>query len=311
MIIAAIDIGSFNCRLTIAKKVNNKITILHNFSNGTNLIKNLSFNNEFTEANIKKTITCLKKFSLKLLEYNVEKYRCIATEACRQVINPNFFINKVKQISGIDVEIISSYEEAKLSLKSCKIYTEKIGNKGFIFDIGGGSTELTYFDIHKQTFETRSISFGVINLSEKREIFGKKIVENELRGHFGSFKKDLSENLESELYSIGSCSTITSLCAIHQKLKFFDYKKIESYEMTSFELLSSIDFIKSLSTSELKKLPCVKSRYNLLINGVEILKFILEMIPIKKVIVTQKGLRDGIMDDLVLQYEKNKIKKKT
>ena len=65
IVYAAIDIGSYNCRLTIVEKKNNKLKTLHRYSNGTNLIKNLSFNNEFTTENIKKTLECLKRFSLK------------------------------------------------------------------------------------------------------------------------------------------------------------------------------------------------------------------------------------------------------
>ena len=112
LIFAAIDIGSYNCRLTIVKKFKDNFKIIHNFSYGTNLISNLSFNNEFTEKNIEKTLKCLKKFSEKLLKFKVDDYRCIATEACRQVINPDFFIEKVKKETGISVEVISSYEEA-------------------------------------------------------------------------------------------------------------------------------------------------------------------------------------------------------
>ena len=64
----------------------------------------------------------------------------------RQVINAEFFVNRVKEITGISVEIISSFEEAKLSLKSCTNYVNEANGEGIIFDIGGGSTELTYFN---------------------------------------------------------------------------------------------------------------------------------------------------------------------
>ena len=96
-IFAAIDIGSHNCRLTIVEKINNSFKLLHNYSHGTNLIKNLSYNNEFTDINIKNTVNCLKKFSIQIEKFKVDNYRCIATEACRQVVNPDYFLNKVKK----------------------------------------------------------------------------------------------------------------------------------------------------------------------------------------------------------------------
>ena len=63
---AAIDIGSYNCRLTIFKRKNGFFKIIHNYSHSTNLIKNLSYNNEFTDENISKTLGCLTNFSKKL-----------------------------------------------------------------------------------------------------------------------------------------------------------------------------------------------------------------------------------------------------
>ena len=149
-VFAAIDIGSYNCRLTIVKKNSNGYKILHNFSNGTNLIKNLSFNNEFNDQNTKKTIRCLLNFSKKLFDYKVDDYRCIATEACRQVINPNFLVDTVRKKTGLKIEIISAYEEAKLSFKSCTEHIKKIDKIGILFDIGGGSTEFTFFNEKKK-----------------------------------------------------------------------------------------------------------------------------------------------------------------
>ncbi len=299
IVFAAIDIGSYNCRLTIVKKLKDSFKIIHNFSYGTNLIKNLSFNNEFTDQNTLKTINCLKNFSTKLLKYNVDKYRCIATEACRQVINPDFFIKKVKNETGINVEVISSHEEARLSLTSCKKYLKKIKERGIIFDIGGGSTELTFFDESQNIFNSKSISYGVINLSEKEELFGQELVKKQLYDHFRNFKNELLKVLDHKFTSIGSCSTVTTLCAIHQKLKYFDLTQIEGYEMHKFELLKKINFLEKLNTNDLKRLPCVGNRYSLLLNGIKILRSILDIFPIDNVIVTQTGLREGILNDLL------------
>jgi len=116
---AAIDIGSFNCRLLVIEKAFDKYTVLEAFSRETNLIKNISFNNEFDFKKINSTLKCLEIISKKISNYRISDYRCIATEACRQVINPDFFIDLVKKRTGLIVEIISTYEEARLSLKSC------------------------------------------------------------------------------------------------------------------------------------------------------------------------------------------------
>ena len=219
-IFAAIDIGSYNCRLTIVEKIKQELKIIHNFSYPTNLIKNLSFNNEFNFKNTLTTLDCLEKMANKLKQFKVQRYRCIATEACRQVINPEFFVKLVKAKTNLDVEIISTFEEAKLSFKSCSTYVKHIKDKGIIFDIGGGSTELTIFCNNLKSFKTRSISYGVINLFEKKELYGMRQVESGLRNHFISIKNDFLDKSDLKLKSIGSCSTATTLCAIYKSLKY-------------------------------------------------------------------------------------------
>lgn len=298
-ILAAIDIGSYNCRLVIVKNFREIKTM----SIATNLIKNLSFSNEFNKENISKTIDCLILFSKKMLEYKVEKYRCIATEACRQVINSDYFINEVKRESALSVEIISSDEEARLCFKSCRKYLDKI-EKGVLFDIGGGSTEFSIFDVNKGDFSTKSISFGVINFSEKQSLYGKEKILFEINKHFKLFKSKFIKEIDVS-YSLGCCSTISTLCALYKNLSFFDKKKIEG-SILKVEIIKELILrIRNYSIDEMLNHPCIKERYPLLLNGIEILEQILVTIPIKNIVVSQAGLTNGIIEDLNLLYEKN------
>ena len=295
-ITAAIDIGSYNCRLVI---VNNrpKIKVLKTISVATNLIKNLSYNNEFTHENIKKTVKCLTMFSRKMLEYNVTNYRCVATEACRQVINSDFFKEEVKKKTGLLVEIISVNEEAKLCFQSCKKYVGKMNNEGILFDIGGGSTEISFFDLKYKKFETSSIPLGVINLSEKINLHGKSKIISQMNRHFQSLKSNLSNQTDSS-FSLGSCSTVSTLSAINQNLIIFDKKKIDGSLLDVEEIMKIIRNLKNLEVSEMLKHPCIRKRYPLLLNGIDILEKILENFPIKQILVSQGGLTDGMIENL-------------
>ena len=295
--VAAIDIGSHNCRLLVVEKSDNRKKIIFNHSKPTNLIKNLSFNNEFNSKNISKTLSCLIFFKRKLSELKVSNYRCVATEACRSVINPDFFLNKVKETSGIDVDIISSEEEARLCLKSSLVYLKKIKKYGFLFDIGGGSTEITFFRPNSSYLQTTSISYGVINLEEKIQIYGEDIVTKKITDHFSHFYTK-NKNLSDEFVSIGSCSTMTTLCSVFHNLPFYNPTKIEGFEMSYEEVMNTINYINKLSTSDLKKHPCIKDKYKLLKSGIKILLFIIKSFPLKKIITTHKGLRDAIVDEL-------------
>ena len=295
-ITAAIDIGSYNCRMII---VNNapKIKVLKTISVPTNLIKNLSYSNEFTHENIKKTVNCLTMFSRKMLEYNVIDYRCVATEACRQVINSDFFTEEVKNKTGLSVEIISVNEEARLCFQSCKKYFQETNNEGILFDIGGGSTEISFFNVTSEKFETGSIPLGVINLSEKINIHGKSKIISQMNRHFKSLNSDLSNEIDPS-FSLGSCSTMSTLSAIYQNLTFFDKKKIEGSLLDVGEIMKIINNLKNLKISEMLKHPCIRKRYPLLLNGIDILEKILENFPIKQILVSQSGLTGGMIENL-------------
>lgn len=279
--------------------VNNadKIKVLKTISVATNLIKNLSYSNEFTHENIRKTVKCLTMFSKKMLEYNVTNYRCVATEACRQVINSDFFTEEVKNKTGLSVEIISVNEEARLCFQSCKKYFQKINNEGILFDIGGGSTEISFFNITSEKFETSSIPLGVINLSEKINIHGKSKIISQMNRHFKSFNSDLSNEIDPS-FSLGSCSTMSTLSAIYQNLTFFDKKKIEGSLLDVCEIMKIINNLKNLKISEMLEHPCIRKRYPLLLNGIDILEKILENFPIKQILVSQRGLTGGMIENL-------------
>ena len=293
---AAIDIGSFNCRLIVVQRLKNKLKILYNYSRETNLIKHIAFNNEFSPKKISQTLKCLQIISKKLKNLKINNYRCIATEACRQVINPDFFLNEVKIKTGLNVEIISSYEEGRLSYEGCKSYCNNTKERGLIFDIGGGSTELTFFNQPNINFFTKSSSYGVINLSEKNEIFGESYVKNQIQKYVNDIKKKLQLN-KIKLLAIGSCSTMTSLCAIFLKLKFFDPKRIEGQVLSINDLNQTCEAVLNLTLDEKLKHPCIGRRHVLLDNGIYILKCLIEEIPIKEIVVTNKGLRQGMIND--------------
>ena len=295
-IFAAIDIGSYNCRLTIVEKTVNGIRIVQNFSRETNLIKEISYSNEFEYENIRKTLNCLYEISKKIADFKVQEYRCIATEACRQVINPDFFLLQVKKKTGLLAEIISSSEESRLSFDGCSKYHDKIKKFGLIIDIGGGSTELTYFDKKNDKLISKSISFGVVNLSEKINLFGIEYINKKFNNFFLDIKKQISQNFTDYLV-IGSCSTITSIFAVNKGLKRYLPRLIEGEILNLDSVLETCSLIKTMTINDKKTHPCIGKNYFLLDNGILILKKILEYIPAYKILATHYGLRQGLINE--------------
>ena len=91
---------------------------------------------------------------------------------------------------------------------------------------------------------------------------------------------------------------MTTLCCVFKNLPFYNPVKIEGSEMSREQVVNTINYVNKLSVSDLKSHPCIKEKYKLLKSGIEILLFIMKIFPIEKIIITHKGLRDAIVDEL-------------
>ena len=114
---------------------------------------------------------------------------------------------------------------------------------------------------------------------------------------FQSLKSNTSNQIDPS-FSLGSCSTVSTLSAIQQNLKTFDRNKIEGSLLDVDEIMKIIKNLKNLDICEMLKHPCIRNRYPLLLNGIEILEKILENFQIKKILVSQGGLTDGMIENL-------------
>ena len=90
---------------------------------------------------------------------------------------------------------------------------------------------------------------------------------------------------------------MTSLCAIFLRLKFYDPRRIEGQILSINDINQTCELVLNLTTKEKLKHPCIGKRHELLDNGIYILKSLIEEIPIKEIIVTNKGLRHGMIND--------------
>ncbi|WP_421780968.1 Ppx/GppA phosphatase family protein [Kiloniella litopenaei] len=197
---AAIDLGTNNCRLLIARSSRKNFRVLDTFSRIVRLGEGLSQTGKLSEEAMRRTLTALKICNSKLKRRGVTKLRCVATEACRRAANGDDFIKRVKRETGLDLEIIDNSEEASLAIMGCAPLLNPDLPEALIFDIGGGSTEVSWIrqadkesvpcnanadDTKPQTSETSkqippsailphpvmedwySVSKGVVTLAEK------------------------------------------------------------------------------------------------------------------------------------------------
>src|SRR5690242_1985476 len=166
---AALDHGTNNCRLLIARPSANGFTVIDAFSRIVRLGEGLATTGRISDAAIERTLAALKVCASKLRRRNVTLSRAVATEACRRASNGAEFIARAQAETGIVLDIITAEEEARLAVLGCHVLLEPGDDPALVFDIGGGSTELVLIDTATpvpRVLDWHSAPWGVVSLTE-------------------------------------------------------------------------------------------------------------------------------------------------
>src|SRR5690606_19689380 len=166
---AAIDLGTNNCRLLIARPAGENFVVIDAFSRVVRLGEGLAQRGRLSDAAMDRAVGALRICSDKLRRRNVHLARSVATEACRRAANGAEFIERVRNETGIRLDVISAQEEARLAVLGCHILLEDGIGPAVIFDIGGGSTELVLIEPGApvpRILDWQSVPWGVVSLTE-------------------------------------------------------------------------------------------------------------------------------------------------
>ena len=148
-IYAALDLGTNNCRLLIAKPETTGFRVLDSFSRTVRLGEGLSQTGELSEAAMVRAIDAIRICAFKMRKRGVTSARAIATQACRVAHNGPSFIRRVAQETGLHFDIIPPVEEARLAARGVTPLLDRADKGALVFDIGGGSTELIWLDLRE------------------------------------------------------------------------------------------------------------------------------------------------------------------
>lgn len=276
--VGVLDVGSNSVRFLI--RDNGKTLYKNNII--TQLAKD--FDGKLLSIfSINRTVEALVYFIGLAREKECTKIFAFGTEALRKAKNSDVLINSVKEQTGINVDIISPKEEARLGLIGVLN-----GKDGGVIDIGGASTEIT---VSKggQTIYSYSLDVGVVKLFDK---CGDN--ETELNFYIKDKIKEFKEVPASTMYGIGG--TITSVASMLQELKEYDAKKINGYVIKKSELVKLKEKIFLLYLEDRKKLRGLQEkRAKVIAGGVVLLLNIMEYLNIDKVVTSDNDNLEGFL----------------
>ncbi|MBW6532376.1 Ppx/GppA phosphatase family protein [Sphingomonas citri] len=307
---AALDLGTNNCRLLIARPHGDGFAVVDAFSRIVRLGEGLAHNGALSDAAIERTIAALRVCADKLRRRNVTLARSVATEACRRASNGTDFIARVRAETGIHLDIISAEEEARLAVLGCHALLEPGSGPALVFDIGGGSTELVLIDADTTVPVVRdwhSAPWGVVSLTESAG--GGASAEERARAYkrmralvaesFAPFAARLPRPATPPRL-LGTSGTVTTLASVHLGLERYDRSQVDGLIAPAAAMRQISQELAAMSLGERAQLPCIgRERADLVVAGCAILEGILDLWPAERLGVADRGIREGILRRLM------------
>lgn len=307
-IYAALDLGTNNCRLLVAKPVRNGFQVIDAFSRIVRLGEGLASTGRLSDAAQRRAISALKVCADKVKRRKVHMMRHVATEACRRADNTQEFVSRVYAETGLALDVVSPEEEARLAMLGCQALLPRSASYGLVFDIGGGSTELILVRNRprgiSEILAWTSVPWGVVSLADA---YGDATLDSVeyaemkamLAGHLAAFedRAKVSHRVrEGRLCMLGTSGTVTTLASLHLKLPFYDRRQVDGCWVPSSSLRTLSQELFGLTVEQRAALPCIgPERADLMLAGCAIIEAILEFWPVQQVRVADRGIREGIL----------------
>lgn len=287
MRIAAIDIGSNAARLLInevtePKKGKPQFTKLNLLRIPLRLGMDVFTNGEIGPEREQMVIDSMSVFSNLMKIYKVQHFRACATSAMRDAKNGKEIIRQVKKSSGIDIEIITGDEEAAIVFENHVADTLDKSSSYLYIDVGGGSTELMFYENGKMQFE-KSINIGTIRLLNG-------LVTDDL---WKEMKEEIRKNINSKkpIVAIGSGGNINKIFSMS---KTKDGKPMSSaYLKKSYKEMCGLTVAERMSQFNLRE-----DRADVLVPALEIFNNVMTWSDIDKIFVPKISLADGLIHSI-------------
>jgi exopolyphosphatase/guanosine-5'-triphosphate,3'-diphosphate pyrophosphatase len=319
---AAIDLGTNNCRLLIARAAADGFEVVDAFSRIVRLGEGVGATGRLQPEAIQRTLSALRICAAKIRRQNVVLSRVVATEACRQAANFPAFRDRVRREAGLDLEMIPASEEARLAAAGCAPLLDPTVPHAIIFDIGGGSTELTWLEIDSAgqtvTLDALSIPLGVVSLAE---LHGGHQVSAETYATMSAVTLAALADFEARnnlrglieqgrVQMIGSSGTVTTLAGVHLGLPRYIRSQVDGTTLSFADARAASHMLLGLDYAARSAYPCIgRDRADLVLAGCAILEAICDTWPVGRLRVGDRGVREGILFDLLAEAQRRRAAK--
>jgi len=307
-IIAALDLGSNNCRLLIARPAPCGFAVLDGFSRIVRLGEGVAATGLLSEAAMDRAVAALRICADKVARRHVIRGRYVATEACRQARNGPEFLARVERETGLRLEAIPSLEEAELTLSGCLPLLDPSLPYALTFDVGGGSTEILWVRLGRpcgpEVLGWMSLPCGVITLTETYgtpevgpEAYRRMVADIEAQLRPFDEAHGISRAIEAgEAQMLGTAGTVTTVAGVNMGLTRYN-RAIVDGSWLDFEAVHAVsEMLVGASFAERAAHACIgQGRAELVVAGCGVLEAVCRTWPAGRLRVADRGVREGIL----------------
>lgn len=314
---AALDLGTNNCRLLIARPDGDSFRVVDAFSRIVRLGEGIATTGNLSDGAMSRTLEALEVCRRKIDERNIARVRLVTTEACRVAGNGTEFLARVRDELQLELEVLSRQKEAHLAAAGCAALAHRQAESVVLFDIGGGSTELvwlgvreagtrTAISIEKRVRAWASLPIGVVTLAERhggREVTRatfEAMVDETLDG-LREFTKASGKAITAPgFHLLGTSGTVTTLGGLHLGLERYDRRRVDGLWMRKTEIDQAIENLLAMSYETRAANGCIgRDRADLVIAGAAIFEAIRRAFPTESMRIGDRGLREGMLIEMM------------
>ncbi|AQQ53865.1 Ppx/GppA family phosphatase [Planococcus lenghuensis] len=302
--IGVIDIGSNTVRLVIYEHTKERgLDEIQNIKTVARLRTFLDDSMIMAEEGIRRLEEILQSFNEILADFAVTNVYTTATAAVRQASNQQEIISRMEQATGLTIDVLSEEEEAYFGFLA--VVHSIPAESGVTIDIGGGSTEITFFQ-NKKLQHTHSFPFGAVSLKQqfieedRLTAANQKKLEAFVTEQFASLP--WLQGLGLPVIGIGGSAR--NVAQIDQEEKHYPISGVHQYQMKPGDLIRMSDRFQGKTLQDMKQVEGLSSdRADIILLAIEVFRILLKTVQANEFIFSRKGLREGIMINAIRQQD--------
>lgn len=302
--LATVDLGTNTVRLLVVEFVGGAWRPIHQTQRVTRLGEGQAAAGRLLPEPMQRTAATVAEYARVARGWGVGVVRIVATSAVREAVNREEFVARVEAESGEHVNVVSGEDEARLTLKGVASGLPGLGPSFLLFDIGGGSTE---FVLAREGAAEAAVSLrlGVVSLQEEWGDRGPVRWDRfaQMREHVEDrLRREVPERIRGagpgEL--VGTAGTVTTLAALDLDLPAYDAGRVHGHRLTRATVERLLARLGALGVDERARVPCLEpGRADVIIPGVAICLATLACFRRDSLVVSDRGLREGILCELL------------